>query len=87
MIFMKTITIKVHEFQNKVMEAAAQVEHITKSELIRRSVTYYLAAHPSSPNKEKPKSIHDRLKKFIPKAKTGVPDLASNPKHMEGFGQ
>lgn len=85
---MKTLTVKVHEFQDDALADAARAERVSKSELVRRSLTHYLAAHPVKKSLAKKRlSAHDRLKKYIPKTGTGIRDLASNPKYMEGYGR
>jgi hypothetical protein len=68
------------------LEQAAKSERISKSELIRRSVNEYLQKRPRPRSPKKKPSLHDRLKKYIPKTGTGVKDLSSNPKYLEGFG-
>ena len=83
---MKTITLKLHETQNAELERAAKTERLSKSELIRRSVNEYLQKRPSPRSSKKKPSLHDRLKKYIPKTGTGMKDLSTNPRHMEGFG-
>jgi hypothetical protein len=84
--YVRTITIKVHSVQDEALECVAKAQRISKSELVRRSLEQYLANHQASSNDAKPSSLHDRLKNYIPKSGTGVKDLASNPKHLEGFG-
>jgi Ribbon-helix-helix protein, copG family len=83
---MRTITLKIHEFQDEALEEAAKAERVSKSELVRRSLERYLAARLTEPTGKRRNSLHHRLKKYIPKAGTGIRDLASNPKHLDGFG-
>ncbi|HEY3899038.1 MAG TPA: CopG family transcriptional regulator [Chthoniobacter sp.] len=83
---MKTITLKLHETQDAELERAAKSEQVSKSELIRRSVAEYLQKKPTSRSAKKKPSLHDKLKKYIPRTGTGIKDLSSNPKYLEGFG-
>ncbi len=83
---MKTVTVKLHESQDAELERTAHSQRVSKSELIRRSLAEYLHRNPAPQFRKRPPSLHDKLKKYIPKVGTGVPDLASNPKHLEGFG-
>jgi hypothetical protein len=82
----RTITIKVHSVQDEALQRLAKAQRISKSELVRRSLEHYLANHAASSRGIKPSSLHSRLKNYIPKSGTGVKDLASNPKHLDGFG-
>jgi Ribbon-helix-helix protein, copG family len=83
----KTITIKVHEFQDEALERAAKAEQISKSEVVRRSLVHYLSGGPKSQKKKKPSSVLDRLEKYLPKGGSGLGDLASNPRHLRGYGR
>jgi len=85
-LLVRTITIKVHEFQDEALERVAKAERISKSELVRRSLEQYLAIHMASSPEKNCFSLHERLKKYIPRKGTGIRDLASNPRHLEGFG-
>ena len=47
-----------------------------------------LAAKLKQPMMEKGKlSLHERMKDFCGIVNSGIPDLATNKKHMEGFGR
>jgi hypothetical protein len=82
----KTITVKVHEALDEKLARAATASGISKGELLRRSVDLYFASNPAPARASKRPSLHDRLKKYIPKKGTGIRDLATNPKYMKGFG-
>ena len=84
---MKTITVKVHEALDEKLARAASAEGISKGELLRRSVDFYFASNPAPANAKKGPTLHDRLKKYIPKKGAGIRDLATNPKYMEGYGR
>lgn len=84
---MKTITVKVHEALDEKLVRTASAEGISKGELLRRSVDFYFASNPVPSKSKKRPTLHDRLKKYIPKKGSGVSDLATNPKYMEGYGR
>ena len=46
-----------------------------------------LLAYGVTPGPEKPKSGYDVIKHLIGSCKGGSTDLATNPRHMEGFGR
>jgi hypothetical protein len=83
---MKTITVKVHEALDEKLARTASAEGISKGELLRRSVDFYFASNPAPAKSTKRPTLHDRLKKYIPKKGTGIRDLSTNPKYMKGFG-
>jgi hypothetical protein len=85
---MKTITIKVPDFLNASLDAAAACRKITKSEIVRDLLLQALPGKraASSTKKARP-SIHDRLQKYQGAGPSGVKDLASNPAHLAGYGR
>jgi hypothetical protein len=84
---MKTITVKIHEALDEKLTLTASAEGISKGELLRRSMDFYFASNPAPAKSKKRPTLHDRLKKYIPKKGTGIRDLASNPKYMESYGR
>ena len=84
---MKTITVKVHKALDEKLARTASAQGISKGELLRRSVDFYFASNPAPARLTKRPTLHDRLKKYIPKKGSGVSDLATNPKYMEGYGR
>ena len=84
---MKTITVKVYETLDEKLARTASAEGISKGELLRRSVDFYFASNPVPAKAKKRPTLHDRLKKYIPRKGSGVSDLATNPKYMEGYGR
>jgi hypothetical protein len=57
---------------------------VRASDVIREALEEYLDAHA-----REGETIADQLRRtgLLGRFKTGVPDLATNPKHMEGFGE
>lgn len=85
---MKTITIKVPDFLNASLDAAAANRKKSKSEIVRDALLQALSAEPkSAPRKPARPSLHDRLRKYQGAGPTGVKDLASNPAHLAGYGR
>ena len=83
---MKTITIKLPDFLNASLDAAAASSKQTKSAIVRDLLMQAMPAH-SAPKKNARPSLHERLQKYQGAGPTGVKDLASNPKHLSGYGR
>ena len=85
---MKTITIKLPDFLNEYLDAAASSSKQTKSAVVRDLLLKALP-HGSGAmaTKAARPSLHDRLQKYQGAGATGVKDLASNPKHLSGYGR
>ncbi len=84
---MKTITIKLPDFLNASLDAAAASRKQTKSAIVRDLLMEAMHAHPAAPRKKSRPSLHERLQKYQGAGPTGVKDLASNPKHLSGYGR
>ncbi|MEO6755606.1 MAG: CopG family transcriptional regulator, partial [Chthoniobacteraceae bacterium] len=83
---MKTITIKLPDFLNDSLNAAAASRKQTKSAIVRELLQQAMHTHPAPRKKARP-SLHERLQKYQGAGPTGVKDLASNPKHLSGYGR
>lgn len=84
---MKTVTIKLPDFLSDALEAAANSRGQTKSAIVRELLQQILSPD-TQPGRKKPKpSLHDRLRKYQGAGPTGVKDLASNPRHLSGYGR
>lgn len=81
---MNTLTIKLPESLDNALAAVSARENLSKSEVVRRAVASYIEhAQPSS---RKPSALAlagDLVGCFA----GGPPDLASNPRHLDGFGR
>lgn len=85
---MKTITIKVPDFLNAKLDAAAAAMKLSKSGVVRDLLLNALpSAEKSKTGKAAKPSLHDRLKKYQDAGAAGVGDLASNPKHLAAYGR
>jgi len=83
---MKTITIKLPDFLNASLDATAASRKQTKSAIVRDLLIAAMPAH-SEPGKKARPSLHERLQKYQGAGATGMKDLASNPKHLSGYGR
>ncbi|MDA0348671.1 MAG: ribbon-helix-helix domain-containing protein [Verrucomicrobia bacterium] len=83
---MKTITIKVSEELDARLTLRAKRRGVSKSEIAREAIRRDLETNESGEVKEEP-SAYDIMKGGCGIIDSGVTDLATNPKHMEGFGQ
>ena len=85
---MKTITVKLPDFLNATLDAIAALKKRPKSAIVREVLQETLPSYrANAPRKAARPSIHDRLKKYQGAGATGTKDLASNPKHLAGYGQ
>lgn len=82
---MKTLTVKLPEELAVRLQQRASRLGVSKSALVRQSVEDSLSG-PSSLVEEEP-SAYALMKDGCGCVDSGVSDLATNPKHMEGFGR
>jgi hypothetical protein len=84
---MNTITLKLPPALDAALTDASQRAQLTKSEVVRRAVIAYLA--PSGPLESgaKPLSALALAGDLVGCFAGGPSDLASNPRHLDGFGQ
>lgn len=80
---MTTITCKVPDGLDARLEALAEKRGVSKSEIVRDSIARTVEEGLKS---AKP-SAYDLMKDACGIVKGGPSDLATNPKHMEGFGE
>ncbi len=74
------------------MTSLAEIESVVDALPRRdqRKLFKHLAVRLDTKSAKKPVkklSLHDRMKDFCGIVDSGVPDLATNQKHMEGFGR
>ncbi len=85
---MKTLTIKVPDFLNARLDAAAAGRRVSKSAIVRDTLLQALPGMTVAAGRRSQRpSIHDRLGKYQGAGGTGVNDLASNPKHLAAYGR
>ncbi len=80
---MKTISLKLPDTLLARLEEEARVRRITKSELVREGIERVLEANRVA---EDP-SCYELGRDLAGSLKNLSTDLATNPDHLEGFGQ
>ena len=81
---MKTLTLKIPPQMDHALAAASVQANVTKSELVRRAVTAYLGRAAAAPG---PPSALELAGDLVGCFEGGPADLASNPRHLDGFGR
>jgi predicted transcriptional regulator len=81
---MNTLTIKISEELQRQLDDASRRAHLTKSELVRRALAAYMARKGAG---ARAASALEQAGDLVGCFKGGPKDLASNPKHLEGFGK
>lgn len=80
---MQVITFKADEELVEKLDSLADEQRATRSELIRQAIEQYVESEARIA--EAP-SAYEALKDVIGSVE-GPGDLATNPEHMEGYGQ
>jgi hypothetical protein len=80
---MTTITCKLPEKLAAQLDTQARVERRSKSALVREALEERLKAR----RRRAPVTAYDLVKHLCGSLKGGPSDLATNPKHMKGFGE
>ena len=80
---MNTISLKLPDRLIELLETESRARHTTKSSLVRECIERTLAAQPRAGKA----TCYDLAQDLAGSVK-GLPrDLATNPKHMDGFGR
>jgi hypothetical protein len=84
---MDTLTLKLPQPLMKTLKREASRARVSQSEWARRAIAAY-AAHPASGDGPPalPQSALDQVADLVGVFEGGPKDLASNPKHLAGFG-
>lgn len=82
---MKTITVKLPDELALRLEMRARRLGVSKSALLRESLERDLAGKNGAVEEEP--SAYDLMKDGFGCVSSGIGDLATNPRHMEGFGR
>ena len=80
---MTTITCKVPEKLAAQIDSLARAEHRSKSALVREALERRVRQKPQ----RGPVRAYDLVKHLCGSIKGGPSELATNPKHMKGFGE
>jgi hypothetical protein len=79
---MTTISLKIPDELVARMDAVARAKRTNRSALLREALEEKL----KTVDRKTPPSLFDRSADLCGKGCSGLGDLASNPKHLEGFG-
>ena len=82
---MNTLTLKIPPALNTALAEASQRQRLSKSELVRRAVTAYLA-RDGAEQAGAPSAL-DLAGDLVGCFGGGPADLSCNPRHLDGFGQ
>ena len=82
---MSTLTIELPDDLAARLEAASAQKHVPPAQFVRAALEKALPS-PGAEAADRP-TLHEQMKDFIGCIDSGVTDLATNPKYMEGFGQ
>lgn len=81
---MNTMTIKISPQLEQEVAAASKREHLSKSEWVRRALAAYVGQRNAA---TQPASALERAGELVGCFTGSPPDLSSNPRHLDGFGQ
>ena len=79
---MTTLSLKIPDELAKRLDALAEKQHRTRSELIREAIAARIDAEATSTTP----SLLEQASDLCGSGKSGMGDLASNPDHLSGFG-
>ena len=79
---MTTISLKIPEELVSKIDAMARSKRTSRSALLREALEEKL----KTMTRKKTLSLYEQSTDLCGKGKSGLRDLASNPKHLEGFG-
>ena len=80
---MKSISLKLPDELHDRLVKAANEKKLSKSDVLRAAIESYLL----QANGHKRLTMWDLVGDLAGSLKGGPPDLATNPKYMEGFGR
>lgn len=83
---MRTISLKLPETLDKRLTSLARRRRLSKSAAIREAIQTYVTANGEA-IKPRKGSFLEVARDLIGSLHGGPGDLATNPKHMEGFGK
>jgi hypothetical protein len=77
---MPSLTIKLPESLRQKLESTARISGRSVSAVVRDAIDASLPPAPGA------LSLFERTRDLCGKGKSGIPDLATNAKHMKGYG-
>ena len=82
---MSTLTLELDDSLATRLQSASADRHIAPEQFVRETIERALSEDPD-PDQSGP-SLRDLMGDAIGCVDSGIGDLATNPKHLEGFGQ
>lgn len=79
----ETLSLRISKTEFSALRRRAKAEKISQGTLVRRA----LRAYGITPEPEAAKSGFDVVGHLVGFCKGGPRDLASNPRHLDGFGR
>ena len=79
---MTTISLKIPDELVSRMDAMAKAKHTSRSALLREALEEKL----KTDSRKAPQSLFEQSADLCGMGSSGMGDLASNPRHMDGFG-
>jgi hypothetical protein len=83
---MSTLTLQLSDALARRLDAASAARRIPRDQLAREALENALASQAVAFGEDGP-SLYDVMQDAVGCVASGAGDLATNPKHMEGFGQ
>lgn len=79
----ETLSLRISKSEIAALRRRARAERVSQGTLVRRA----LRAYGITPEPEAEKSGFDVVAHLVGACRGGPSDLASNPRHLEGFGR
>jgi Ribbon-helix-helix protein, copG family len=80
-----TVTCKIPASLDALLEEAALSHRMPKSEIIRQALLAFVPGLVK--RKTKARSVNERWQRVRGIVKSGISDLATNPDHLNNFGE
>jgi len=84
---MSTITLELNDSLFARLLTASKARNLPPAELARETLEHTLAAAPPLPEEDDGLSAYDLMKDGFGCVDSGLGDLSTNPKYLEGFGR
>lgn len=84
---MSTLTLELPDELAARLEATSAMRQVPPAQIVREALENVLPGAGRVEAQQEGPSAYDVLKDLVGCVDSGVTDLATNPKHMEGFGQ
>ena len=79
---MKTVSLKLSERLARELDETAKARRMSRSDFFREALNEKLARD----RKNRPESVYEITSDLCGAGESGIGDLSTNPKHLDGFG-